>query len=258
MAIAYSIYGKGPSVVLLHGFGEDGSIWENQIQFLASHFQLIVPDLIGSGKSELHTNSDISIESMADDVRSILAKENLNSCFILGHSMGGYIALAFAEKFPEMLKGLGLIHSTSFADTAEKKIARQKGIDFIREHGNEAFMNATIPNLYGAKFKEEFPEIFQRLLKKSYEIKAETLVNYYVAMMKRKDRTDLLKNSPVPIFIFIGDDDKAVSPEDALYQSALPPRCHVKLVAGIAHSGMWEAPEILNQEILKYLNLSVN
>lgn len=252
--IAYCVYGKGPAIVFLHGFGEDSSIWENQINYFKKDFKIIVPDLRGSGQSEMMADEDLSIESMANDVKLILDAEGIKSCVLFGHSMGGYITLAFAEMFPEYLSGLGLIHSTSFADSDEKKMARKKGIEFIEQNGSSAFLRATIPNLYGEKFKTSSQELFNQLLEKSLAIKKEALIAYYEAMMRRKDRTHVLKETKLPVLIFIGQEDKAVSPEDSLFQSSIPARCQVQIVSDIAHTGMWEAPEILNKEIALYLN----
>lgn len=252
--IAYQIYGQGHCLVFLHGFGEDGSIWENQINYFKERYQIIIPDLRGTGESDSIKEESISIESMAEDVKKILDTERINACTIFGHSMGGYIALAFAELFPEILNGIGLIHSTSFADTEVKKDARKKGIEFIKQNGSKAFLSAAVPNLFGEKFRTSFPELLNHLLQKSYEINKETLISYYEAMMKRKDRTPLLINAKFPVLIFIGEEDKAVSPEDALYQSTLPSKCQVKLVPGIAHTGMWQTTEILNNEIADYLS----
>jgi pimeloyl-ACP methyl ester carboxylesterase len=252
--IHYVITGEGRTLVLVHGFGEDGSIWENQIEYFKNDYRIIVPDLRGIGQSEIQPDEHLYIESMANDIMLVLEAEATDSCILFGHSMGGYITLAFAEMFPEKLAGFGLIHSTSYADSEEKKTARKKGIEFMQANGSITFLSATIPNLYGEKFKSSSPELLNQLLHKSIEIKKETLIVYYEAMMKRKDRTEVLRNSTCPVFIFIGDEDKAVSPEDALYQSTLPANCQVKLVRGIAHMGMWEAPDLLNEEIQLFLS----
>jgi len=252
--IHYVITGEGRTLVLLHGFGEDGNIWENQIEYFKNDYRIIVPDLRGTGQSEIQPEEHLSMESMANDIKLILEAEAIDSCILFGHSMGGYITLAFAEMFPEKLAGFGLIHSTSYADSEEKKTARKKGIEFMQANGSNAFLSATIPNLYGEEFKSSLPEMFNQLLYKSLGIKKETLIVYYEAMMKRKDRSDVLRKSTCPVFIFIGDEDKAVSPEDTLYQSTLPAICQVKLVSGIAHMGMWEAPDLLNEEMHLFLS----
>ena len=111
--------GNGKPVVLIHGFGEDGEVWKNQIEFLKDKFQLIIPDLPGSGKSEMI--NDMSMEGMAEVIYSIIHEEKIKSCILIGHSMGGYITLAFAEKYPEYLTAFGLFHSTAYADNEEKR-----------------------------------------------------------------------------------------------------------------------------------------
>ena len=113
--ISYRIAGNGPVVVLLHGFGEDGNVWENQITSLETSFKIIIPHLPGSGTSQLI--DDMSMEGMAECIHYILQEEGVQQCSMIGHSMGGYITLAFAEKYPALLESFGLFHSTAYADT---------------------------------------------------------------------------------------------------------------------------------------------
>jgi pimeloyl-ACP methyl ester carboxylesterase len=116
------------TLVLLHGFGEDNRIWNEQ-SLLADETILFMPNLAGTGGEPAPANW--SMEEMAEDVRQQLDDAGIDECVLVGHSMGGYVALAFAEKWPERLLGLGLFHSTAFADTQEKKETRAKGIAFI-------------------------------------------------------------------------------------------------------------------------------
>src|SRR5690348_5403533 len=121
--ISYSVEGEGKAVVLLHGFAEDRRIWNNQAAFLKNQFKLIIPDLPGSGKSGLLTyKTSISVDNYADCIHALLKEEQIEQCILLGHSMGGYITLAFAEKFAYLLKAFGFVHSTAFADSEEKKV----------------------------------------------------------------------------------------------------------------------------------------
>jgi pimeloyl-ACP methyl ester carboxylesterase len=151
--IHYRVLGAGSPVLLLHGFGEDSRIWEGTIADLSKQFLLIVPDLPGSGPSQL-MQGEISMESMAEAVLEILKNEipDLSAApvnrkpVLIGHSMGGYITLAFAEKYPQLLKAFGLFHSTAFADSEEKKQVRQKSIAFIRQHGAAKFIEQSTPN----------------------------------------------------------------------------------------------------------------
>ena len=122
-------------MVLLHGFGEYSSVWKYQTAFLKDHFRLVIPDIPGSGRSELLTGSQIYIDDYTEAVKAILDNEQISSCVLLGHSMGGYVSLAFAEKYPQYLLSFGLLHSSAFADADEKKQARLKSIKFIKASG---------------------------------------------------------------------------------------------------------------------------
>ena len=117
--IFYRVIGNGRPAVLVHGFGEDGEIWDKQVKFLQEKCKLIIPDLPGSGRSEL--TDEMSMERMAEVILAIMQEEKCVACPVIGHSMGGYIILALAEKYPEVLTAFGLFHSSAFADSDEKK-----------------------------------------------------------------------------------------------------------------------------------------
>jgi pimeloyl-ACP methyl ester carboxylesterase len=250
----YTLTGKGPIVVLLHGFGEDSTIWHQQVNYLQSFYQLMIPDLRGSGGSA-HLSPAESIDHMAEDVMEVLKQEQINNCTIIGHSMGGYVALALVEKYPSFVNGIGLVHSTCYADTEEKKQARSKSIEFIEQNTAAEFIKATIPNLFGDAFKKEQPNEVNALIERGRNFTKEHLIAYYSAMMARPDRTHVVKQTKVPVLYFIGNDDKAVNPADALQQAGLPQICQVQLVEGIAHMGMWEAADALNTSLKEFLQL---
>lgn len=250
----YYKVGNGPIVVLLHGFGEDSTIWKKQIQWLQSSYQLLVPDLRGTAGSA-HLAPVQSIDHMAEDVVEILLHEQITGCTVIGHSMGGYTALALAEKYPHYLNGIGLVHSTSYADTEEKKQARLKSIEFIQQNTAGEFIKATIPNLFGDAFKKEHADEVEALIENGRHFTKEHLIAYYKAMIARPDRTFVIEEAKVPVLYFIGGDDKAVNPAEALKQSTLPALCMVQLVQGIGHMGMLEASNDLNKIVQDFLEL---
>lgn len=248
-SLSYFITGNGNrSIILIHGFGEDSRIWKQQVNFLEKDFRLYIPDLPGTRQSAIG-NSELSMESMAAIIKQMLDEEKIDQCIMLGHSMGGYVALAFAELYPEHLTGFGLIHSTAYGDNEEKKAARQKSITFIKEHSADEFMRTTIPNLFSQSFNSEHKEQVDELIEQGNQFTAEALIAYYTAMINRPNRSHILQNATVPVLFFIGSEDKAVSPADALAQTALPTVCMAKLVPGIAHMGMLEATTELNNTI---------
>jgi pimeloyl-ACP methyl ester carboxylesterase len=271
--ISYTLYGKGKPVVLLHGFGEDSNIWNEQILFLQEYCLLIVPDLPGSGKSSLisqkpgvrslesntpdfslQASDYISIDDYAGCIHALLQHENISSCIMLGHSMGGYITLAFAEKFSSLLTGFGLIHSTAYADNEEKKKNREKGIALIEQYGPHPFLKNTIPNLFGAKFKASHPEKINQLIDEAVGFSKEALQQYYRAMWLRPDRTHVLLSNRLPILFVIGPEDVAAPLKEVIKQVTLPNISYIHVLPDTGHMGMWEATELLNQQVLAFIN----
>ena len=272
--IFYRIEGNGNAVLFVHGFGEDGEVWKNQIEFLKDSFQLIVPDLPGSGNSEMI--DDMSIEGMAEVIKAILddsvSKEKINTVesskvsppagggdleeagvSLIGHSMGGYITLAFAEKYPQYLNALGLFHSTAYSDSEEKKINRQKGIEFINQHGAFEFLKNTIPNLFLPKTKDERPELVGEFVSSLNNFSSSSLVSYNKAMMQRPDRTDVLKKTTVPVLFIIGEHDNAVPLQDSLRQCRLPEKSYIHILHQSGHMGMLEEPGTSSSMLKRFL-----
>ena len=256
----YRSIGQGPSVVLLHGFGEDGSVWKNQFHALAG-FKLIIPDLPGSGRSEIIT--DMSMEGLAEAVREIIVHENAelyfkegepHSVVMIGHSMGGYVTMAFAEKFPEMLKGLGLFHSTAYGDSEEKRQIRRKGIEFMEKHGGFEFLKTSIPNLFSPLTRERTPSLIVQQLEASHNFSGAALVSYYVSMIQRPDRTSILQQTHLPVLFILGRYDTAIPFQDGLQQAHLPELSYIHILEKSGHMGMLEEREEANRILKNYIN----
>ena len=264
--VHYKVTGSGNPLVLLHGFGEDGGVWDNQVAALQTEAMVIVPDLPGSGKSKVNKMEFTeqsqplfdSIEFYADVIKALLDDLQINNCVMLGHSLGGYITLAFAEKYPSFLKGFGLIHSTSFADSDERKGIRRRGIGLMEEYGGYPFLKNSIPNLFTADFKQQQPDKVEGLIEKAKEFETTALQSYYRAMIFRPDRTFVLKESKVPVLIIAGEQDIVVPLNDCLQQAHQPDICHVHILKKSAHFGMWEEPEEMNEAIRKFIKSITN
>ncbi len=250
-SIHYNTYGEGKPVILLHGFGEDSTIWDSQIKSLQPHYLLIVPDIPGSGKSELITGANIEI--YAEIIKGLLDKELITEAVLIGHSMGGYIALAFSEKYPTYLKAFGLFHSSAFADTEEKKEARKKAIDFIKEKGAHTFLKTSTPNLFTQQYKDAKSEKVEALIESGKLFTEEALIQYYDAMIARPDRINILKNFNKPILFIIGQHDQAIPFDASMKQCHLPSQSHVHILRESAHMGMWEEENKTNNILLSFL-----
>jgi pimeloyl-ACP methyl ester carboxylesterase len=228
-------------------------VWNNQIDFFCDKFRLIIPDLPGSGKSG--PVKDMSMEGMAEVIQEIVKKEVLGKAeklVIIGHSMGGYITLAYAEKYADQLQGFGLFHSTAFPDNEEKKAARRKGIGFIRENGAFEFLRTTSPNLFSPNFRAENQAIVESFIKSLNNFSAESLVYYYEAMIKRPDRTNLLKNTKIPVLFIMGEHDTAIPLQDTLKLCSLPEKAYIHIFRKSGHMGMMEEADLSNQYLEEF------
>lgn len=250
--ISYNIAGDGRAVVLLHGFGADSSVWENQVHFLSRNYLVIAPDLPGISSSELI--SDVSMESLADVVKQIIEAEELDDIVLIGHSMGGYATLAFAGKHAELLKGFGLFHSGAGADDDEKKANRKKGIEFVRKHGAVSFLEATAPKMFGATAKNENTGIYESFINQLPEMSNEAVIDYYEAMMQRPDRTTVLRNAKVPVLFIYGREDEIIDLEKTIEQASLPSVSSVNILNRSGHLGMIEEPAEANKIIEDFLS----
>lgn len=251
--LAYRKTGQGPSVLLLHGFGEDGAVFNSIIDQLKQHASILIPDIPGSGKSDLLKASSFTIDSLAHAMKAILDQEQIASCIILGHSMGGYIALAMAEFYPRLLRGMGLIHSTAFADSAERIKKREQAMALIKSNGAITFLRLSLPGLFALKFRENHPEIIKNLLASSQSFSAEALIGYYHAMILRPDRTHILKNLSFPVLLVIGDQDELIPVQDLLVQAALLQKPMVQRIPSAGHMSMLETPDELMEILRNYI-----
>lgn len=250
----YTISGTGKEdLVLLHGFMEDLTIWDEMEQKLSKNFRIIKIDLPGHGKSE--TLSNTSMETMAEKVKEVLDHLETSELHILGHSMGGYVSLAFAEQFPKDLKSLTLFFSTVLADDEEKKETRRKSLKMIEEN-LEAYVDASIPGLFSEYERDLMEEKISLAKKIALATNKQGAKNAQLAMAERPDRTEILDKLDAKILIIAGKHDNAVK-TDALMNST-PNKTNIKTyILDCGHNGYWEKPaicaEIINTELLHNL-----
>lgn len=247
----YRKAGKGTAVVLVHGFAEDSQTWTFQQEFLQQHFTVIVPDLPGSGHS-VAGNHDWSMEMFAAGLNAILLEEHIGEAIMIGHSMGGYISLAFAEKFPEKILGLGLFHSTAYADSEERISIRRRGIQFIQEYGAAKFLEQATPNLFAEETRNSHPELVQQITERYADFSNQSLISYYEAMIRRPDRTAVLQQIEQPVLFVIGESDATIPPAQVLPQTYLPAFSFVEILSHSGHMGMLEETARANKLLFNF------
>ncbi len=203
--IYYTSIGTGKPLVLLHGLMESSTMWQDTVaQFKDSH-QVITIDLPGFGQSgnisDIHT-----MELMASIVAEILMTENIASASFIGHSMGGYVSLAFAENFPDMIDGLVLLHATTTADSQERKENRNRAADILYKN-KDAYVSMAISNLFTEKARKEFPAEIQKAKDEALSFSAQGIAAAHLGMRDRKDRTSVLAHFSKKKLIIAGVDD---------------------------------------------------
>ena len=251
----YEKAGSGEEqLVLLHGFMENRTIWKEMEPHLSKNFTLIKIDLPGHGLSKIYDEIH-TMDLMATEVKKVTDSLNIKKFHLLGHSMGGYATLAFAEKFPEVLKSITLFFSSYFADDDEKKEQRQKSLRIIRE-AFPTYVNAGIPNLFNPNEKNFLEGKIEHAKEIALSTKVDGVTAAVKGMIERTDKTSVLKNFEGKILVIAGKHDNAVKSESVL--SHLPDQTNIKSYSlDCGHNGHWEKPsicaEIINTELLHQL-----
>lgn len=238
----YTISGTGSKpLVLLHGFMENSTIWQDMEPYLSSAFRLIKIDLPGHGDSpvyaEIHT-----MELMAGKVKEVMNHLEINKFHLLGHSMGGYVALAFAQHWGQYLESLTLFFSTYTPDDEDKKELRRKSMRIIRE-SLHTFVNSGVPNLFSINDREALQDKINLAKSIACSTDAEGIVAATKGMIERTDKREVLENFNHKILILAGKHDNAIKTENMI--ANLPERQNIRsYILDCGHNGHWEKPEI--------------
>jgi len=214
--ITYSDTGKGTTIVLLHGFLENLKMWNRFIPELSEKHRVIAIDLLGHGETEclgyVHT-----MEDQADMVHQVLIHLKIKKAVFVGHSMGGYVALAFAELYPEMMNGLVLLNSTSKADSHERKINRNRAIKAVKQNYS-AFVSLSIANLFSEANRERLADDIIKVREQALQTPLQGIIAALEGMKVRKDREKLLHTATFPMLLILGEKDGVLNYSDSLEQ----------------------------------------
>ena len=207
--ISYTDQGKGTAVVLLHGFLENQTMWKAFIPELSKKYRIITIDLLGHGATEclgyVHT-----MEDQADIVHHVLHELKIRKAVLIGHSMGGYVALAFAELYPDNVKGIVLQNSTSRADNDERKANRVRAIIAVKQNYS-AFIRMSIANLFSEDNRERLADSIEEVKLEALKTPLQGIVAALEGMKIRKDREVILHFAPYPIQFILGEKDPVLN-----------------------------------------------
>lgn len=214
--INFTDEGSGNSVVLLHGFLENSTMWDTIKPELLKKNRVITIDLLGHGETGclgyVHT-----MEQMAEAVETVLHHLKIRRAVFVGHSMGGYVALAFAEKLPDNVKGLVLMNSTTRADSEERKINRDRAIKAVKLN-HKSFVRMAISNLFRPKNRTVYAETIKEVKKQALKTPLQGIIAALEGMKIRNDREALLHFSPYKKMMMIAKHDPILNFEDCLDQ----------------------------------------
>lgn len=242
---------KGRCIVLLHGFLESSEIWKEYAQLLSQTYRVVCIDLPGHGKSEsigyVHT-----MEMMADCVKEILHSLQITKCVMIGHSMGGYVTLAFAEKYLRNLRGYALFHSHAAPDPEEKKKDRSRAIQVVKRNPS-VLINELVPNLFAPHNREKYSGEIARLIKIADSMTRRGIVNCLEGMKDRPDRQPLLSAVKIPVLFILGKNDPVMNYEALVPQSELSAHIHLLTLENAGHVGFIEAKEECYNAIKKFI-----
>lgn len=250
LPIRYTDRGEGTVLVLLHGFVGSADYWERIVPLLERHFRCIVPDLLGHGQSEAPEGA-YAIEQLADGVLQLLDALGIDQAVLLGHSMGGYTALSFAERYPERLLAFGLIHSMALPDSKEGKEKRTAVAERILQEGVRPFVEQSAPNWFAPDNAGLMKAELDRVLEIGFATKPEGAAGAALAMRERPDRSGVILESKLPVLLIAGSEDGIAPPEKAFAaENAYTTRY---IIEGVGHMSLFEAPQELARHIASFI-----
>lgn len=239
------------TIVLLHGYLESLDVWDEFTALLAPSVRVIAIDLPGHGvsevKGEIHT-----MEFLADTVRAALDTIGVERVVLVGHSMGGYVALEFLRKYPERLNGLVLFHSTPNADSEKKREDRLREVALI-EGGKKELIAKSFPHVgFAPQNRFRLTRYIQELSEQIAMTEDEGIIAILKGLRERHDLNETMRTSSVPQLILLGRHDEYITPEVADALVAAQPQAQVVWLENSGHMGFFEEPQLAAEAILAF------
>lgn len=242
---------NGKTVVLLHGFLQSLDVWSSYVLTYMHDFRVITIDLPGHGQTD--TFSEVhSMDFMARIVKSVLEEAGVDQCVMVGHSMGGYVAMAFAEKYPYTLRGLGLINSHALPDSEQHQCYRQSVCDQVKEN-RASFIVNFVPTLFFDGNRAALMQDIKDLQEQCLETRAEAIIAAQKGMMSRPSRIGVLQQLDVPVLFIYGKNDNRIPLEIALSQAMMPRHSEILLLDHVGHMSFMEDREYVKPRIKNFV-----
>lgn len=251
--LVYQKTGIGPKLLLVHGFPANPLLWREIIPSLSPYYTLLMPDFFAEPGSWMKDGFN-DMDGLATSFKDILDYEEVSQVVLIGHSMGGYMGLAFASLYPERLCGLSLVHSSPLTDDAARADGRRKTIDILQRGGKRLFLNKMVKSLFPEAFNAKHPEVVQRQTEEAIAVNDESLIAFYRAIMERVDTRQVIAEARFPVQQLIGELDTLANISKELANDCIARVDFVSIFKNGGHMVMLEEPERTANELLNFLS----
>ncbi len=232
------------TLVLIHGLYENLSIWEEFAKPLAASYQVLLVDVLGHNpEAPLAPGTHVTMRDMAEEIIAIMRHCRIDTAVIVGHSMGGAVAMQCLKHHPEMVRGICLFHATPFADPEEVRASRNATMEAIRQGGKEAAIESLLSRVLPTTAIENRPELVQKLRDILRQVPESGMIAAHGAMRDREDTSEVLMYADVPVLTILGKLDPIIFIERMLPVITSPQKALICLLDGVGHTGMLEAPK---------------
>jgi len=248
--IAYTDEREGLPLLFIHGFPLSRGVWSHQVEAFKSRHRVIAPDLRGFGESHWSTGP-VPMSQFAEDISILIQQLGTGPVILTGHSMGGYIALAFAKAYPKLLRGLVLVGTKAGADSVEAAKARRATAEAVRLKGVSVVVDAMAPKMLSASNKDEHMAASVRDFMASAS--PEGIMSALLGMAERPDMSDHLGDIRVPTLVIVGADDTVIPPIASEALAKAIPGAQLKVIPHAGHLVAWEQPEAFNAAMSDWL-----
>lgn len=239
-------------LILFHGFPHDRSLWQSNVQAVSEVAEVFAPDLLGFG-SNTHARSIVTVDDMAEDIHGRIVASTTKGVVLCGLSMGGYVAMAFAERWPDLVHGLILCNTRSVADTEEAKAGREGTANDALEKGMEVIARAMLPKVLCSTTRRERPDIVQRMEALMARQDPVGVAAASRGMALRPDRTDVLRNYQRPALVITGDADELMPLATSQHMVDALPNGELVVLPDAGHLSNVEATDGFNAAVIRFL-----
>ncbi|MBP1629276.1 MAG: catD 1 [Bacteroidetes bacterium] len=252
--INYQDEGQGDkTIVLLHGFMNTLDVWATYAFKYMKSMRVVAVDLLGHGESgsiaDCHT-----MEMQAEMVKALLDHLKVENCVIIGHSMGGYVALCFADEYPDFVKGMGLVNSHALEDGKDAKENRLRVCDVVRAN-RASFIINFIPDLFAKENLEALSFEIKDIQDRAICMSVESIVAAQKGMLARPTRLKVLIDSKFPILFIAGKKDSRIVIESLCAQAMLPHHSEIMILDNVGHMAHIEADMLVKDRLSSFCQM---